>query len=169
MAGCAIVCLESVLCKGFPPNGAPVWEGLKLYHALATQFKVVLDSTHDDITQVEHWCRVNGLERHILTLHNDIDVDASEALIRDLHLVTWRGQGLDIEVYVTASPATARTMMGAGITTLLLAHPAYARPEFRPDHERGLKPWAEIEEEVTEAAARRPPVVRVDAEMQEQP
>lgn len=165
MAGTAVVCIEGVLCKGKPPNGPPVWEGLKLYHALASQFKVVLDSTHDDFTDIEHWCKVNGLNRHVLVLARD-DPNASDDMVRDTHLCEWRSQGFGVELYVTASPYTAKLMMGAGVITLLLAHPAFARPEFRPDHDRGMKPWAAIEAEVTEAAERRDTTVRIDAEMQ---
>ena len=165
-----MVCLEGVLCKGFPPNGAPVWDGLKLYHALATQYKVVLDSGHDDYTDIEHWCQVNGLARHVLVMARDATEEALEGpVLASRHLDEWRGQGFDVSLYVTADPAVAATMLARGVTTLLLTHPAYARPEFRPDHDRGLRSWEQIEAEVTEAAAKRPPTVRVDAEMQEAP
>lgn len=167
MAGCAVICLEGVLCKGFPPNGAPIPDGLKLYASLAHQYKVVLDSHHGDITEVEHWCRINGLERHALAMPRDAGEDGLEApVLAGVHLAAWKAQGFDIALYVTADPAVATITLTAGVITLLLVHPSYARPEFRPDHERGMKPWADIEAEVTAAAERADTRVRVDAEMQ---
>lgn len=167
MAGTVVLCMEGVLVRGHPPNGEPVWVGLQMYHALRSQFRLVLDTTHDDFTDIEHWCAVNGLKSHVLTLAREAGQDGLHDLaVRLGHLREWRSQGFDISLYVTAEPATAANMLREGVPTLLLAHPAYARPEFRPDHERGMKPWAEIEDEVTEAAKVKDTVVRVDADMQ---
>lgn len=166
MAGTCVLELEGVLCKGSPPNDPPVWTGLQMYHALATQFRLVIDSEHDDITEIEHWLMTNGLKRHSLVLLREAHQDGLEApLLRKIHLGEWRAQGFDVALYVTADPAVAKAMMTAGVTTLLMAHPAYARPEHRPDYEGGLKPWAEIEEEINATALKRESVPRIDAEM----
>ena len=167
MASTAVLCLEDVLCKGTPPNGAPIWEGLQVYHALRSQFRVVIDSAHDDYTEAEHWLTVNGLRSHALLLTLDATEEALEGpVLRQTHLAVWRSQGFDVGLYVTADPAVAALMMTAGVTTFLFGHPAYARPEFRPGTEKGMKPWAAIEDEVTEALAVRDIKPRVDADMQ---
>jgi hypothetical protein len=166
MAGAVVICLEGVLIKGVPPNGAPIMVGLELYGALGARFKLVLDSNHDDIIDIEHWLRVAGLTKHVLVLwRDDGQEDLTDLQLRDRHLATWRSQGLDIQLYITASPEVARLMMDAGVTTILLAHPTYARPEYRPDHVQGMRAWADIEAEVTEAAGRTIKLPRVDAEM----
>jgi len=167
MAGTAVLCLEGVLCKGSPPNGAPITVGLEMYHALAARFRVVLDSDHEDLDQIEHWCQVNGLKRHPLVL----PLDAAEAPlepvdVRLAHLAEWRAQGFEVALYVTADPTVAAAAMRQGVTTLLFAHPRFARPEYRPDHEQqAVRPWDEIEDEITKQMALRETVPRIDAEM----
>jgi|SRR5882724_10820057 len=166
MAGTAVVSLEGVLCKGSPPNAPPVWVGLQLYHALATQFRVVLDSSHDDIGEIEHWLMINGLKRHTLVLWREAQHDQlEEVVLRRIHLGEWRSQGFDVALYVTADPAVAALVMNNGAPALLMSHPAYARPEHRPDHERSMKPWADIEDEITATALLREKTPRIDAEM----
>jgi hypothetical protein len=165
MAGTCVIELEGVLCKGTPPNAPPVWAGLQVYHALATQFRLVVDSAHDDVTDIEHWLKVNSLARHTLVLQRDVG-DPQDALgVREAHLAEWRSQGFDIALWLTSDPRVAASMMRAGITAVLFAHPQYARPEHRPDHESTLRPWDEIEEEVTAQLALREQTPRVDAEM----
>lgn len=168
MAGTVVIELEGVLCKGAPPNGAPVWAGMQTYHALATQFRVVVDSDHDDITDIEHWLKVNGLSRHTLTLLREPeDGLLSPAELRLAHLEEWRAHGFDISLWVTSSPVVAARLMEAGVTVLVFAHPKFLRPEYRPDHEAsGPKPWDEIEDEVTkQLELREATAPRIDAEM----
>jgi hypothetical protein len=166
MAGTVVFCLEGVLAKTPPPNGIPIWVGIQLYHSLASQFRIVVDSTHDDITDIEHWLQVNALKRHTLILWQDeVLVGATDPMIRDRHLAEWRSQGFDVALYVTASPAEAALMVNGGVPTLLFAHPQYARPEHRPDHISEMRPWAEIEDEVTAQLKLRETSPRIDAEM----
>lgn len=168
MAGTVVVELEGVLCKGSPPNGAPVWAGIQCYHALATQFRLVVDCDHDDITDIEHWLKVNGLTRHTLVLQREPEQAAqSPAELRLAHLGEWRAHGFDIALWLTSSPVVAARMMEAGVTALVFAHPKFLRPEYRPDHEAaGPKPWDEIEDEVTkQMALREQSPIRIDAEM----
>lgn len=166
MAGTVVVELEGVLCKGLPPNDPPVYVGLQMYHGLATQFRLVLDSVHDDITDIEHWCQMNGLKRHTLVLHREAHQDyASDVVLRRIHLGEWRSQGFDVALWLTQDPAVARAMMHAGVPTLLMAHPRFSRPEHRPDYEASVRPWAEIEDEITEQSRLRETVPRIDAEM----
>lgn len=170
MAGTAVLCLEGVLVKDSPPNGVPVWVGLQVYHGLASQFRLVLDTVHPDITDVEHWCRVNGLGRHVLTLCREpYQDDWEESEVRQAHLGEWRGQGFEVALYVTANPKVVTTMMAAGVPAMLFGHPSYARPEHRPDHRDGMRAWAEIEEEVTATLEKRDRPLRVDAEMWSEP
>jgi hypothetical protein len=166
MAGTAVVDLEGVLCKGSPPNGAPVWTGIQTYHALATQFRLVVDTAHDDITEIEHWLKVNSLNRHTLVLQCEPEEAALGPVeLRQAHLAEWRAHGFDIALWVTSDPLVAASMMRAGITSLLFAHPQFARPEHRPDHESTLRPWDAIEEEITAQLALREQAPRIDAEM----
>lgn len=170
MAGTVVLCLEGVLCKGLPPNDPPIWVGLQLYHALATQFRLVLDSSHEDILDIEHWLQVNGLKRHSLVLQREPEQEGLEdVLLRRIHLGEWRAHGFDVALYVTSDPSVAKVMMGLGVATLMLAHPQYARPEHRPDFESSVKPWAEIEEEITATALLRETTPRIDAEMDFEP
>ena len=167
MAGTCVFELEGVLCKGYPPNDAPIWIGTQMYHALATQFRVVIDSVHDDINEIEHWLQVNALKRHTLILHRAPEmIDLEEAQVRSVHLIEWRSQGFDVALYVTTDPVVAAHMMRMGVPTLLLAHPQFSRPEYRPDHEHELRRWDDIEDEITtQMQLREPPPPRVDAEM----
>lgn len=165
MAGTVVIELEGVLCKGSPPNGAPVWSGIQVYHALATQFRLVVDSAHDDITDIEHWLKVNNLSRHTLVLQREVSDPTASLGLREAHRAEWRAHGFDIALWLTSDPQVAASMMKAGITTLLFAHPQFARPEHRPDHESTLRTWDAIEEEVTAQLALREQAPRVDAEM----
>lgn len=140
--------------------------GIQLYHSLATQFRLVVDSSHDDINDIEHWLQVNALKRHTLILHREPEqAHLDDLMLRRTHLGEWRGQGFDVALYVTSSPSVAAAMMNQGCPALLLAHPQFARPEYRPDHQAAMRPWNEIEDEITGALALRESVPRIDAEM----
>lgn len=49
-----------------------------------------------------------------------------------------------IELYIVADPNEASLLFEAGYMVTLFMHPTYARPEWRPDAVKRLRPWGEL-------------------------
>lgn len=128
-------------------NGSPIVEGTMLYNALAAWQRLVV--VVEDAEADERWLTINGFREHAQLLVGEMPLAVRQA----------RGKlGMDVQLVVTPSPATAAASMHAGVTTLLFAHPRFARPEFRADYDGDKREWAEI---VAEIDAQRDTRVRV--------
>lgn len=136
MAGYAVIGLEGVLAqdKGTFPAAAPIPGGVLLYAALRTSYKVVI-LTDSDVEMAATW-----LSRHRIAGYVSIQPrDSLESL---------RSAGYAVDLVVDASPDRIAQAMKLGMPGLLFAHPSFARPEFRPDAQRGIREWSVMQEEI---------------------
>lgn len=145
MSGSVLLEMQGVLRSD---NGKPVAEGITLYASLAAFHRIVL--VGEDADTDSRWLKLNGLDDHAQLLIGSMDVALRHA----------RGQlALDIRLLVSPSPATVAAAMHLGVTSLLFAHPRFARPEFRNDVEREPREWDAIVAEMdaqTNASVRVP-------------
>jgi hypothetical protein len=126
---------------------SPIQSGLRLVAALKQMYKLVFITDELDVVPVEHFLKVNQAPEWAYLLARrewQADADATEARLQQLD--TLRGDlGMAVALYLDADPQAVAGAMMKGIPSLLMAHPQYARPEWRPDDERGVKSWAEIQ------------------------
>lgn len=132
--------LEGVLRRD---NGQLIPQGLMLYNALLPQRVVLATELSPEL--VEHFLKTNKLTKHVKVIYEAPFTVTAESI------------GYRPELYVDPSPVRCADAMARGITTLLFAAPKYQRPEWRPDRDRGQRPWHEILDELdrqAEASAR---------------
>lgn len=126
------------------PNGLIVYRG---FHSLG---RVIL-LTELDRTRAEAWCVLHNMSDYDDLIDDSVTVDPHEPLrIRQLHVARSKGP---IDFYVDASPRWAAEAFRMGMTSMLFSHPSYARPEFRPDAPKGVRPWDELIAERTRQQA----------------
>lgn len=142
-----MIALEGVLRSH--NGGAPIVEGITLYHALCEHNTVVL-ATSDDRAAAEHWLMVEKLRRHVLVVDSSVAIRDNDIRAGQLRHVA--GIGRRIEMLVDPSPSRCAQAMANGITTLLFSQPRYQRPEWRPDADKGMRPWGEITAELEKQA-----------------
>lgn len=148
MAGYALMAIEGVLGRsGERMPGAPIAEGMKLYTALKRLHKIALVTSLPDLTMIEHWLLRNDVRDHV-TVMGLTPRHASVAELRSQQLTELRSLGYPIDLVVDSSPAVIAEVMRLGVTGLLFASPAFARPEFRPDARREIREWGAIEAEM---------------------
>lgn len=128
MSGTVILEIAGVLRT---ESNGPISEGITLYTMLAAQHRIVLVGVDADLDQA--WLKQFGLTEHVQLLIGAVEVGVRRT----------RGQGA-VDLVISASPATIAACMHMGTTSLLFAHPKYARPEFREDYDGAKREWSAI-------------------------
>ena len=124
-------------------RNTPIPQGISLYRMLKEKGRVLILCKDKDKDEV--WLRQNKI--------NLID----DLIGEDVPLVTdnleWRQveycrSQWTIDMVVTSDPEMVKRLLEAGVTTLMFLQPTYISEKFRPDSRQGVKPWAEITEEI---------------------
>ena len=163
MASYVALAIEGVLAKPVEratlSSSVPIPEGVRLFAALRKIYKVVLLTLEPDEAVAESWLARNGIQGHTGTWPQIAYVESTPADIRADQLMELRARGYDLDLFVDANPKAAAKAFNLGITSMVFAHPSYARPEFGPDAQSRLRPWEELADEVgrqNEMRAREP-------------
>jgi hypothetical protein len=126
------------------PSGLIVYRG---FHSLG---RVVL-LTELDRVRAEAWCVLHNLADYDDLIDGSVAIDPEEPLrLRQIHVARSRGT---VDFYLDADPVWVAKAFSMGMTALLFSHPSYARPEFRPDAPKGVRPWDELLAERTRQQA----------------
>ena len=124
-------------------TNSPIYSGMALYRMFAEDMRVVLLCKDKELTGrwlLEH--KINSLDE---LFDNSVPGVVGNP---DLEMVKYvRSQG-KVEQVVTANVEVAKDLLEQGLDVLLFLHPNYLRPEFRPDGRKGIKMWADIEQEI---------------------
>lgn len=154
MAKLVVVAAEGVICRRDGKNtfraNQPIGPGMDLMAALANgAYNVAVVTDEPDKATVHTWLLEHGLRAHFSYLVERRtgmpEAPAERFLAQCRHL---RSHGFAIGMVVVSDPLMAAAAHAEGYTCLLFTHPAYARPEWRPDDDRGARAWADIEAEV---------------------
>lgn len=137
---------EEVLAR---PSREPIALGINLLRLMRPGYRLIL-STREEKPELIHWWMMEqgfpkdtfSYEYHLTP--DEAELDENELFERHLEKALVH---IPIELVITASPAKAAMCMRRSVTALLFGSPATARPDFRPG--RGVRPWAEVEEEVS--------------------
>jgi len=138
----AIVCLEGLLVDGTDLKASPPSRhGRVIYECLKGQYQVLIVTCDPSIELARSWLKrehVVGfgtvLSRPDNTILSPIDWKVSK--IREM-----QSEGWPVGLYVDSDPASVRAAFLEGVPTMLVSSPRFSRPEWRPDGERGIKPW----------------------------
>ncbi|WP_157247859.1 hypothetical protein [Nonomuraea typhae] len=142
MTGLALLTVDGLLRD--EASGAPIPTGRALYAAIASVHRLALISDQP----ASPWLELNGFTDHQFVLEAH-PTDPDDPAIRRLRQVErLRGQGAHIALLADPNPGVIAILASSGIPLLHYIHPAYARPEYLPDHEAALTPWQLMVDEV---------------------
>ena len=131
--------LEGVLRS---TSGIPIREGIALYRVLCSAHRVVL-CLDGPSGEVERWLHLQGLTLHDHLLDDRVGLVGID--LRNRQIAVERSMG-PVDLLIDPSPDRCSTGLQMGITTLLFLQPQYIRPEFQPNREHGVRPWAQVSE-----------------------
>lgn len=121
----------------------PIKQGLSLFRTLKEKDRVLVLCSHRE--RDDRWLKENKIN-----LVDDLigpDVPFLEKRI-ELRQVQYCRANWPIDLVITGDPEVAKELLESGMTTMLFLHPSYISEKFRPDSRKGVKPWAELTEEI---------------------
>ncbi|MEU5425111.1 hypothetical protein AB0H73_05820 [Streptomyces olivoreticuli] len=135
-----IVTIEGVLRN--TDNDGPIPAGKALYQALGSQHSIYLVSDSTDEWRTNRWLAHNGLTLHMRTVHNRTPTDWRDTSLIRLDAVSQlAGGGVNVDLVVEPDPGISAKLVAAGFPTATLTLPHFAKPEWRPDFDQGLRSW----------------------------
>lgn len=146
----AVIQIEGVLRK--PVTGAPIDSGRRLYHGLASTYRITLVAEGDDRQNTSHWLGMEGFTKHDHIVYSgDWRPRHGEQWVATAGVLKIQ-YGYDTDLFVVPGPHDAAALIRHGYNVLLFVQASYALPEWRPDHRQGVQPWDEL---MAEIAAQR--------------
>lgn len=124
-------------------TGTPIKQGFALYRTLKERDRVLLLCTHKE--KDDRWLKENKVN-----LVDDLvgpDVPYLEESMEFRQVQHCRANWA-VDLVICGNPELATRLLEAGITTMLFLHPSYISEKFRPDSRQGIKPWAEMTEQL---------------------
>jgi hypothetical protein len=114
---------------------------------LMETYRVVLLGGEDQARD-EHFLTINGIADH-MRLEPILPVDGEGVEVQRYNQIKrLQSEGLRFEFAVVPDPDLAKDLYAEGTPVLLYLHPTFSTPSARPDHVGGLRPWAELTDEV---------------------
>lgn len=148
-----VVSVEHALAipdESFPASTALPTGGW-LYAALVNLAShVILVHLQPREDHVKHWLEVHGILRYSGIFGPVPGVEPEYQRVEQMRQISveW---GRPI-LWLEGDPHEGARLLSEGIPTILLSEPSYPRGEFRADHDRLLRPWSAIEDEVAKQA-----------------
>lgn len=156
----AVIQVEGVLCK--PVTGAPIDTGRRLYHGLASTFRIVLVSDGDDREYTSTWLGMENFGKHDHIVYSgDWRPRHEERWVATAGVLKLQF-GYDTELFIVPDPHDAAALIRHGYNALLFVQASYALPEWRPDHRQGVQPWEELMGEIAAQRTLRATDKRMD-------
>jgi hypothetical protein len=125
-------------------QGAPIPNGVLLYHTLKEKNKILL--LVDDRDKADTWLRQHKINKLDDLIDFNIPMPGDYPQLRQVEYV--RSQG-PVDYVITSDPALIKKLLEIGVTVLAFMNPIYIREEFRPDSKVGIKKWADIVDELS--------------------
>lgn len=142
-------------------TGELIPDGLIMYRSLKTVGRIIF-LTEEDRQRIDVWLMMHNLSDYDDLLDASVLIDPAENLrLRQMSVARSKGP---VSMYIDANPAYVAEALRRGMTSLLFCSPQYARPEFRPDAPKGVRPWDELVAERTRQQALKAADVRLKQE-----
>jgi hypothetical protein len=114
--------------------------------------------TDMDREQAEHWLLINKVVDFDNIIDSSVRLDGED--LRERQITAARSRG-GIDLFITGNPSLWAFAFEQGLASVMFGMPSYLRPEFRPDMERKLRKWGDIEEAIQRQNAARTKDVRL--------
>lgn len=124
-------------------TGTPIKQGLALYRTLKEKERVLLLCSHRE--KDDRWLKENKINLVDDLIGTDVPFLEARIEMRQVHYcrANWA-----VDLVITGDPEVATLLLNSGMTTMMFLHPSYISEKFRPDSRQGVKPWAELTEEL---------------------
>lgn len=143
----AVMVMDDVLRKTL--TDAPIDTGKLLYHALSSQYGIVILS--NETKDQREWLSDQGIRIDNYYYAPELGVDRVTQ-IKSLHFE----YGYSIDLVVEPDPHHVARLLQYGIPTLGFFHPYYSHPSWRPDGSgSNAESWEEIKQEIMQGKAYR--------------
>lgn len=133
------IAAEGVLMK--PVSGTPIPGGMLLYHALCENSAVIILFDSTPYREAEAFLQDNNMTRHAQVVWGD-NVPTGKTNYRVQQM--GKLQSYAVSLVIDSSPVNILALVKEGFTCMQYIHAEYARPEWRPDYEAEVVPWAEM-------------------------
>lgn len=140
-----VLSVEGILTKAPDLHTEPpTILGKTLFATLKDQHRLLLVSTNPDHALVKEWLlkeRFKGYATLQCKPRNSALSDSNwkASIVREM-----LSEGWEVGAFFDADPASVQAVFMEGVPSLLLAAPQYARPEWRPDSEKSIRPWDQL-------------------------
>lgn len=140
-----VMAIEGVLVESQDlKTGLPSQSGHMLYNTLVQSYSVVL-VTHHDAELVDTWLRKEGIKGFATVFNYSASSTA-------MSLSSWKAyqvrhllqSGSAVAWFIDTDPSAIAEVYVEGVPTMMLSHPYFTRPEFRPDADRQVRPWNDL-------------------------
>ena len=143
-----VVELDGVL-RG--PKDEPISTGIILVGSLSAWNQVTLMSA-SSAEETQQWLDVNKVVDFDHIVNSSVGLVGDSLGERQINHIRAKGS---IDLFITNSPITWAYAFEQGISSIMFGVPSYTRPEFRPDMEKKLRAWNEIESAIEKQNALR--------------
>lgn len=144
MTTSVVMTVEGVLSTGPDLASLPQEQGLILFEALKAGYQITLVTAHERALAEQFLVR-NGIKGYAsIRFFHDTGLGLEPAawkahVVREMQLamrpVSW---------FIDSDPVAIQMVFLEGVPTMLLSHPRYIRPDFRPDAKREVRPWGSL-------------------------
>jgi hypothetical protein len=148
----AVIQIEGVLAQvyGTATAARPINDAIFLYEGLRRHWKIALFSVEFEHEEAARWLKINGFTGYdklecITLLPNNPERSSISAMSVT---TAYRANGWEVGPLLTADPLVAKSVLQLGIPVWMLAHPAYIRPQHRPDAVSTPRAWDILTEEI---------------------
>lgn len=140
-----IMSIEGLLTK--TPNlhtEPPTVLGKTLFATFKDQHRLLLLSTNPNVELVKGWLLKERFKGYASLQCIPSNTTLTPSQWKADAVRTMLSEGWEVGMFFDADPAAVKAVFMEGVASFLLASPQYARPEWRPDVDKNIRPWDEL-------------------------
>lgn len=126
------------------PNDEPIGTGIIMVGTLSVYNQLIFMSDETE-AQMKQWLNLNKVVDYDKLVDSTVHLEGEVLAERQIKHVRSRGP---IDLFITNNPKMWAFAFDMGIPSIMFGVPSYTRPEFRPDIQRKIRAWNDIEESI---------------------
>lgn len=126
---------------------SPTDDGNRLYWALSKYYKLLL-CTNSNSDEINRWLGIHGFKSHF-NVYSESEPPEDELQMKINQLYRIREDGERVDLFIDPNPEAIAHYIKHGVTGLLYVSPRYSAPMYRPDYDHEVKPWDQLNKEMS--------------------
>lgn len=140
-----VMAVEGVLTKAPDLHTEPPTVlGKNLFATFKDQHRLLLLSTNPDHALVREWLLKERFKGYASLQCKPKSSAMSDSDWKANTVRNMLSEGWEVGTFFDADPKAVQAVFMEGVPSFLLAAPQYARPEWRPDADRSIRPWDQL-------------------------